>query len=292
MIAILPDKFWLWINKKCKVLPHPFNQAENGAMNLNYSPWEYSYAKSQKGLHAFEETLGNLRDFIKGKKIADLACGGGGKSIYLLSLGAKHVKGCDFSETFIKQAQNFAQTKKCSNQCEFIVGDGENTPYKDNEFDVVLVLSVLEHTPTPKKMLMEAMRILKPGGYILFNTEGYYHWLGHHLWDALPIPWLHLFTSEKQRIRLYRKVIKNFPDGKARDNFRIGKNKKGREEISYLNHLTLRHLESILCLPKSSLINYKVNHFNNPLFRMLGKMPILREMFHESILGIIKKTEN
>ncbi len=293
MLAILPDRFWLWINAKAKVLPHPFNEAQDGAMNLNYSPWEYKYAESKHGWLSYEPFVGDLKAFVKDKAIADLACGGGGKSIYLVHLGAKALKGCDFSANFIEQAKAFAQEKGVAEKCEFIVADGENTPYQNEEFDIVLLSSVMEHTPSPRAMLQEVLRILKPGGTILFNTEGYYHWLGHHLWDTLPIPWLHLFTSEKQRIRLYRKATKKFKDHEARVNFRVSKNAKGVEEIGYLNHLTLRHLEKLLHklehAKKIEIVTYRVNSFRNKLFKFLGKLPILREIFHESVVGVLRK---
>jgi SAM-dependent methyltransferase len=43
-------------------------------------------------------------------------------------------------------------------------------PYKDQSFDNVVAFQVLEHHKNPTKMISEAVRILKPGGYILMTV--------------------------------------------------------------------------------------------------------------------------
>lgn len=42
-------------------------------------------------------------------------------------------------------------------------------PFKDNEFDVILCNHVLEHIPNDKKAMEELYRILKPGGWGVFQ---------------------------------------------------------------------------------------------------------------------------
>ncbi len=51
------------------------------------------------------------------------------------------------------------------------------TTLPDNYADIVLSNQVLEHVDTPQGYLTEAMRILKPGGYIILTTHGY--WFYH-----------------------------------------------------------------------------------------------------------------
>lgn len=289
----LPDSFWLRLAKKLPAMPHPFNKTKEGAMKLNYSPWEYDYAKEPKGFKSFEAYTGDLTTLMKGKRVAELACGGGGKSVYFAEIGAQEVKGCDLNKIFIEQAQQFAREKGVADKCDFTVDDATKTPYKAEYFDVVILASILEHVNDPEALLREALRICKPGGKILFNTEGYYHWLGHHLWDALPIPWLHLFTTEKQRIRLYKKAVAAYPDAQDRIDFRIGKNKDGKENFDYLNHITLKKLEKLLHkLQKEKAFTkkiYTVKTFRKKPFAWFGTMPLLREVFHESVYGVIEK---
>src|SRR5690606_1652262 len=44
-----------------------------------------------------------------------------------------------------------------------------NLPFKDNEFDVIFCNHVLEHIPDDTKAMQELYRIMKPGGYGIFQ---------------------------------------------------------------------------------------------------------------------------
>jgi hypothetical protein len=41
------------------------------------------------------------------------------------------------------------------------------------------------------------------------------------MWDTIQIPWLHVFTTENFRIKLYKKSVKNLADADKRINLRI-----------------------------------------------------------------------
>ncbi|MAH49330.1 hypothetical protein CMI37_26120 [Candidatus Pacearchaeota archaeon] len=57
-----------------------------------------------------------------------------------------------------------------------IQGVGENLPYKDNYFDIIIFSNVLDHTDNPKKVLSEINRVLKPNGILYF--ESHFHQKG------------------------------------------------------------------------------------------------------------------
>ena len=44
-----------------------------------------------------------------------------------------------------------------------------NLPFKDHQFDVILCNHVLEHIPDDKKAMSELFRVLKPGGWAIFQ---------------------------------------------------------------------------------------------------------------------------
>jgi len=58
-------------------------------------------------------------------------------------------------------------------------GVGESLPFDNNSFDIVTSFQVLEHTQDPKQVLMEAIRVLKPGGYLYFNVPNH-----NFIWEA------------------------------------------------------------------------------------------------------------
>jgi SAM-dependent methyltransferase len=49
--------------------------------------------------------------------------------------------------------------------------DGEKLDFKDDEFDWVFCVNVIDHTPNPEKMISEIRRVLKPGGRLYFSVN-------------------------------------------------------------------------------------------------------------------------
>lgn len=64
----------------------------------------------------------------------------------------------------------------------------ENLPFENNTFDLIYSTNVLEHVKDPKKVLSEAIRVLKPGGFLQFVIPNYFSfWEGHYgiLWPCI-----------------------------------------------------------------------------------------------------------
>jgi SAM-dependent methyltransferase len=57
------------------------------------------------------------------------------------------------------------------------VGVGENIPYPDKSFDIVIADNVLEHLDNPQQVFLEINRVLKPGGFFLFKTPNRWHYM-------------------------------------------------------------------------------------------------------------------
>lgn len=104
--------------------------------------------------------LGN----VNGKKILDLGCGPGLYARILSNKGAR-VKGIDISKEEIKIA------KREDPKSEFIVGDIEKLPFKNNEFDIVLSALVLGHLKSWNKTLRGVNKVLKKGGIFVFSIN-------------------------------------------------------------------------------------------------------------------------
>ena len=117
-----------------------------------------------KILMEFEEKLimdiiNNLDDFKEIKKKKDaviLDCGCGFGSFYNLTKDYNTLY-FDFSMNLLKKFE-----KKHTLKTNKICGDISNLPFKDNSFDLILCINVLEHIRDYKKALMEIKRVLKP----------------------------------------------------------------------------------------------------------------------------------
>jgi SAM-dependent methyltransferase len=80
---------------------------------------------------------------------------------------------------------------------------GENIPFPDNSFDLVFSSTVLEHTDDPWRVLDEAIRVLRPGGYLQFVFPNYGSFFeGHYA-----VPWIPYLNKSVARmyLRLWRR---------------------------------------------------------------------------------------
>lgn len=106
-------------------------------------------------------------DFLKGKKVIDMACGEGYGSHYL-SRFAKKIVALDLDENAIINARN----KYSSDNLSYEVGSVLDVPHPDASFDLVVSFETIEHLheQDQKKYLSEIKRLLKPEGLLLVST--------------------------------------------------------------------------------------------------------------------------
>ena len=81
------------------------------------------------------------------------------------------------SENAIKAAKKLGFKKS---KCGAIPENGE-LPYNDETFDIIHCSHVIEHLVNPDQVLIEAKRILKPGGLLIIATPNIASWIGRIL---------------------------------------------------------------------------------------------------------------
>ena len=63
--------------------------------------------------------------------------------------------GLDLSEKNIEEAKK--RNILLKKDCEFVVGDAHNLPFKDETFDVVVSISAIRYVPNPEKAIKEIL---------------------------------------------------------------------------------------------------------------------------------------
>ena len=99
---------------------------------------------------------------IKGKKVLEIGCSYGYDAYHYCKFTSSYC-GLDISDQAIERAQNL----KLKN-AEFLCTDGHEINKDDEEFDCVIVSSLLHHLDL-EKSLPEIRRILKPEGILIFR---------------------------------------------------------------------------------------------------------------------------
>ena len=112
---------------------------------------------------AFDPVVGDW----SGLEVLDLGCGGGFMTELLAEKGARAV-GIDPSQGAIAAARAHAAGEGL--QIRYEVGVAESLPFAEDRFDAVVCVDVLEHVDSVSESLAEAARVLKPGGWFLFDT--------------------------------------------------------------------------------------------------------------------------
>ena len=93
-----------------------------------------------------------------------LEVGGGQGGLTALLYPQSHITNLDINPEF--------STAACNQQerVQFICGDATALPFADASFDAVTMFDVLEHIPDDTKAIAEALRVLRPGGFLLIST--------------------------------------------------------------------------------------------------------------------------
>jgi demethylmenaquinone methyltransferase/2-methoxy-6-polyprenyl-1,4-benzoquinol methylase len=98
-----------------------------------------------------------------GDRILDLAAGTGTSSAALAKQGAR-VVAADFSPGMIEVGR---RQNAGDDRIEFVVADGTDLPFGDDEFDAVTISFGLRNIVDPRLALAELHRVTKPGGRIV-----------------------------------------------------------------------------------------------------------------------------
>jgi SAM-dependent methyltransferase len=225
--------------------------------------------------------------------VLDLGCNDGALSAGYLERGAKSVIGVDIDEKAIERAKK----REPNPEISFRLSSTTSLPLEDECVDRVICFDVFEHVSQPAAIVDECYRVLKPGGKLLIGTWGWYHPFAPHLWSTMPVPWAHLFFSEKTIIKACRRVyistwyVPNMHDLDEKGQKIEGKFLDQAISTEYLNKYLVRDFERVF---KKSKFKYQIfpQHFGSKYARwtkILLKTPWLREFVTAYFWAVLTK---
>jgi 2-polyprenyl-6-hydroxyphenyl methylase/3-demethylubiquinone-9 3-methyltransferase len=100
-------------------------------------------------------------------RVIDIGCGAGTQSLIWAADGHK-VFAVDVSEALVAIGRR--RVNESSLKVEFSVAAAQALPFASAEFDVVLMPELLEHVADWERCLLEATRMLRPGGILYLST--------------------------------------------------------------------------------------------------------------------------
>lgn len=272
----------LALNKLFKAPVHPFNLQGEGVMT--YAEWQYE--KGGDTVKFFTSRYPEDELFAS-RRVLDIGCGAGGKSLYFLRCGAASVIGVDIVESYREEAEALAAKLGYSDRFTFLAASADALPMADGSVDLVIMNDAMEHVADPVAVLGEVRRVLARGGRLCVNFPPYYHPFGAHLSDAIYIPWVHMFFSERTLIEAYREALRGNPDAESRLAFRFSTGADGREHITYINKMTIKRFRGIL-----RGLNIEPEYYAEvplrPFLKPLSRFPLTREIFTKMVVAVIE----
>lgn len=104
-----------------------------------------------------------LRVPVAGERLLDVGCGTGTLTAGFGALGLDAV-GVDVVSDFVEAARVRYP------ELTFRAGSAEALPFDEASFDYVVLLSLLEHVDDWRRVVSEAVRVLRPGGVLVVTT--------------------------------------------------------------------------------------------------------------------------
>lgn len=199
-----------------------FNNLDEATLFKNLPPdWFHQSQKNiiQKYWHTRRhEEVKKLIEPVSGE-ILDIGCWDGMfTKVILDATSARKAVGIDIEERAIVWANKFWEK---NGKMEFRVGNARRLEFKSETFDAVFGLEVLEVVFEPEEVLREVKRVLKPGGYAIFDVPTD-NWIFRLVWFF----WIHFRGSVWKGTRRQSYRNDSLLDLVNRVGFRIEKQKK------------------------------------------------------------------
>jgi len=129
-----------------------------------------NYDKRAKKSHDAYKTIIKLikNEISTEMDILDMGTGTGAVPIGICG-NVTSINAIDFSPEMIQIAQKKADKNGIKN-ITFLVKDSNHLNYKDNSFDIILIINLLHVVPDPEDIINEAKRLIKKDGKIIIAS--------------------------------------------------------------------------------------------------------------------------
>ena len=158
------------------------------------------------------------------ESILDIATGTGDLAVkFAEKTSATKIIGLDLSEGMLSIARKKVADTELKNKLEFIKGDSEALPFKDNMFDAITVSFGIRNFENLEKGLSEILRVLKPNGlFIILETSiptKFIFKQGYKIHSKIVLPLIgKLFSKDKAAYNYLSESASVFPYGEKLNN--------------------------------------------------------------------------
>lgn len=228
---------------------------------------------------------------LKCKKILDIGCGLGGKTVAYGEAGASEVIGADLAVDHVAASQEFAAKSDRGFGWGFSVADAGLLPFPDRSFDTVVANDAMEHFADPESAVAEMARVTKEGGAIWLFFTPHYSPMGSHLYDYVYTPWCHLVFRRGDLERAIREIVRSrIPDAPGAE----VEEKLGQIMQSFdrdLNHMSIRWFRRIIRdHPRLMIQHVELKPAKFQALKPLTRLPFVNELITGTVVCRLLRT--
>ncbi len=119
-----------------------------------------------------QDVIFGLAGDLRARRVLDVGCGAGAQSIVACQRRAR-VIGVDTSPAMLEAARRRAEID-CSGTIAWCQASAEQLPFESQVFDAVIAVTALCFVKDPQRAVLEAARVLRPGGRLIIGELGMY----------------------------------------------------------------------------------------------------------------------
>jgi ubiquinone/menaquinone biosynthesis C-methylase UbiE len=249
----------------------------------------------------------SLKKITCGKKVLDLGCSVGGKTIFMgEKWGVSEIYGIDVNQDSINAANQFLCKYK-KTQCKFFQGYAEKMPFENDFFDAIVSDDTIEHVRSVEKTLSECKRVLKKGGvaFLVFPSFNF-PFGGAHISSVTKTPFLEWFFSPHTINEAYQEIIQEWgddlnwykPTEETLENWSVVKGGIGVNGTKYkdfmqiankIGYSNISFVKIPLLYVSNSAIKYPIIKFFSSFLKPLLLIDYFKDYLTHRLVFILKK---
>ena len=144
---------------------YSWDNSDHPAVHFGF--YDEQASNHKEALSNTNRILATLSEVKAGDQVLDAGCGRGGSSFWLAVNRQATTIGITPVQSQITECQQRAKKLQLDQQCQFVLADYCNTPFEDQQFDVIWACESLCHAPRKQDFYQEAYRLLRPGGRLV-----------------------------------------------------------------------------------------------------------------------------
>jgi len=236
---------------------------------------EFDFERTASGYRLRHQLIMSLIDALyRPDAVAlDIGCGTGEYTLSLAQAGFDVMSG-DFSKSMLAVAKSKIQRHRLAEKIQLTRLESTRLPFRNESFDVITCIAVLDSVPDSQRLLFEANRVLKHQAKLIICV------------DALWGPY-----------RIYRKV-QGFIDRSRKRYSRIFNSRELYLALTACGFVVKRFFGDVLLAqvvtrllfdPKRTVLANKVLKVTQPLDRYLTNLPLLKSLSAHYIIEARKE---